>query len=103
MGVDLFDMARSREASANEVLLTQQGPRYPLEHETFVMEAQAYHWMKALDEVRAALVHGTLSSLAERQSLSSPKSVEHLRHHRHLVSQQKDALSSHVRADRLFA
>lgn len=103
MGVDLFDMARSREACASEALLTQQGPRFPLEHETFVMEAQAYHWMKALDEVRAAMVHGTLSTLAERQSLSSPKSVEHLRHHRHLVSQQLDALSSHVRADKLFA
>ena len=103
MGVDLFDMARSREACANEALLTQQGPRFPLDHEAFVMEAQAYHWMKALDEVRAAMIHGTLSTLAERQSLSSPKSVEHLRHHRHLVSQQHDALSSHVKADQLFA
>ena len=43
MGVDLFDLARCREAAANGVLLTSWGPRLPLEHEATSVEAQAYH------------------------------------------------------------
>lgn len=96
MGVDLFDMARAHEASARKVLLTATGPRWPLAHESTTVEHQAYHWIKALDEVRAAVQQGTLNTLAERQSLSSPRLVEHLRHHHRIVSDTPGVLASHV-------
>ncbi len=102
MGVDLFDMARSREASAHGALLTLNGPRFPLSHETSSMEAQAYHWMKALDEVRAALEQGTLATLATQQSLASPRLVEHLRIHHALMAQHDDVLDVHVDAATVF-
>ena len=102
MGVDLFDMARAHEASARKVLLTATGPRWPLAHESTTVEHQAYHWIKALDEVRAAVQQGTLSTLAERQSLSSPRLVEHLRHHHRIVSNTPGVLASHVDAKTEF-
>lgn len=96
MGVDLFDMARAHEAAARNVLLTATGPRWPLSHESTTVEHQAYHWLKALDEVRAAVQQGTLNTLAERQSLSSPRLVEHLRHHHRAVSLSHGMLASHM-------
>ena len=81
MGVDLIDLGRCREAAASGVLLTQQGPREALAHESTTVEAQAYHLMKALDEARAAIAQNTIESLAFRSSFSSPRLVEHLRHH----------------------
>jgi len=95
MGVDLFDLARCREAEANGVLLTAWGPRLPLDHETTTLQAQSYHFMKALDEVRAALESGTLRMLAEKQSLSSPRLVEHLRRHQTLMTERNGNLASH--------
>ena len=95
MGVDLFDLARCREAAANSVLLTMGGPRRPLDHEGTTLEAQAYHMMKAIDEARAAVSSGTLRQLAARQSQSSPRAVEHFRRHQDLVSQHRGNLASH--------
>ena len=95
MGVDVFDLARCREAEANGVLLTAMGPRLPLQHEETSLEAQAYHFMKALDEVRSSVEHGTLRGLAEKQSLSSPRLVEHLRRHQALMCEREGNLASH--------
>lgn len=102
MGVDLFDLARCRQASASGMLLTQHGPRSPLAHEETTVEAQAYHMMKALDETRAAIEQDTVSSLAYRDSLSSPRMVEHLRRHQQLMTEQVGLLASHVDATRVF-
>lgn len=102
MGVDLFDLARCREASANHVLLTAWGPRLPLEHEATTVEAQAYHMVKAIDEVRAAVMAGSLRPLAVQQSQSSPRLVEHLRRHQELVAQQEGVLASHMPATAEF-
>ena len=102
MGVDLFDLARCREAEANGVLLTAWGPRLALEHEETTLEAQAYHFMKALDEVRAAVKSESLRSLAEKQSSSSPRLVEHLRRHHALMCEREGTLSSHQPASRSF-
>lgn len=103
MGVDLFDLARCREASANGVVLSPWGPRLPLEHEATSLEAQAYHMVKALDEVRAAVMSGSLRSLAVQQSQSSPRLVEHLRRHQELVAESEGVLASHMPAATEFA
>lgn len=102
MGVDLFDLARCREAVAHGALLTVNGPRWPLAGESVTMDEQLTHWMAALTEVRAAIQQGTVHTLAERQSLSSPRSVEHLRHHRQQVTQLNGVLASHVSASTTF-
>ena len=103
MGVDLFDLARCREASANGVLLTAWGPRLPLDHEATSVEAQAYHMLKALDEVRAAVMTGSLRTLAVQQSQSSPRLVEHLRRHQELTAEKEGVLASHMPATTEFA
>ena len=95
MGVDLFDLGRCHEAAANGVLLTAWGPRRPLDHEETSIEAQAVQMMKSLDEVRASLVAGQLRTLANRQSLSSPRLVEHLRRHHECMTQRSGNLASH--------
>ena len=95
MGVDLFDLGRCHEAAANGVLLTAWGPRRPLDHEETSIEAQAVQMMKSLDEVRASLVAGQLRTLANRQSLSSPRLVEHLRRHHECMTQRTGNLASH--------
>ena len=102
MGVDVFDLARCREAEASGVLLTAMGPRLPLQHEETSLEAQAYHFMKALDEVRSSVEHGTLRGLAEKQSLSSPRLVEHLRRHQALMCEREGNLASHQPATTEF-
>ncbi len=83
MGVDLFDLSRSRHASSLGVLLTEDGPR-PVEDsldEDCTMSSQLAAWKAALAETRSAIREGSLRELAERQSLSSPRSVERLRRH----------------------
>lgn len=102
LGIDLFDLARCREASANGVMLTPWGPRWPLGHEETTVEAQAYHMMKALDEVRSAVQSGQLRTLANRQSLSSPRLVEHLRRHQELMLNHTGNLASHKPASMEF-
>ena len=102
MGVDLLDLARCRQAAASGMLLTQHGPRAPLAHEETTVEAQAYHMLKALDETRAAIEQNTITSLAYRASLSSPRMVEHLRRHQQLMTERTGLLASHVDASRVF-
>jgi len=105
MGVDLFDLARLRHASSLGVLLTESGPRKVEEtvDEDFGMEAQCTTWVQAISSTRAAIREGTLRELVERQSMSSPRSVEHLRRHDSKVSENGNThsvLSSAVSANR---
>ena len=102
MGVDLFDLARCHQASSVECLLTQNGPRAPLTHETTTIEAQIFHMLKSLDETRAALTNGRLQALAFAQSASSPRMVEHLRRHQAYVAEQQGVVASHVDASEVF-
>ncbi|DAC09139.1 MAG TPA: hypothetical protein D7H88_01905, partial [Candidatus Poseidoniales archaeon] len=83
-------------------MLTPWGPRWPLGHEETTVEAQAYHMMKALDEVRSAVQSGQLRTLANRQSLSSPRLVEHLRRHQELMLNHTGNLASHKPASMEF-
>lgn len=103
-GVDLFDMARSRQASAAGVLLSVGGPRYTVDsmNESSDMDSQLSQWVLAIAETRAALEQGTLRALADKQSLNSPKLVEHLRRHDTLVAGMKGILTSHVDRKRVF-
>ena len=102
MGVDLFDLARCHQAVASQMLLTQNGPRSPLDHEDCSISAQLKHMLQAIDETRAAIAAGTLATLAVRSSLSSPRLVEHLRIHQRLMSNQEGVLSSHEDATKIF-
>lgn len=97
-GVDLFDLSRSRQASAAGVLLTGNGPRHPVQSmgESSSMEDQVEHWKSAIAEVRSALSSDQMRSLVDRQSLNSARSVEHLRRHDALCSTVPGLLSSHV-------
>ena len=45
------------------------------------MESQKEMWIRAISATRSAIREGSLRDLAERQSTSSPRSVEHLRRH----------------------
>ena len=89
LGIDLFDLARSRRACSMGIILTEEGPRVP-EHtmdESHDMETQIEAWKRAIGATRSAIRDGSLRELAERQSLSSPKSVERLRRHDAMMSQ----------------
>ncbi len=105
MGVDLFDLSRSRYSSSLGVLLTESGPRKVEQSldEDFGMESQCALWAQAISSTRAAIREGTLRELAEKQSMSSPRSVEHLRRHDSMVSEignTHSILSSTVNASR---
>ena len=83
LGVDLFDLSRSRSAAALNVLLTSLGPRevdYSI-NEAADMESQCEEWSKSISATRVAIRDGSLRELAEKQSISSPRSVERLRLH----------------------
>jgi len=97
-------LARSRQAAAAGVLLTEQGPRHIVEsmNETADMNAQIYHWKNAIAAVRGAMASDQMRSLADRQSLTSPRLVEHLRRHDILCQNIPGLLSSHVSADFTF-
>ena len=103
-GVDLFDMARSRQASSAGVLLGTGGPRYLIDsmNESSDMKSQLSQWTQAIAETRSALQQGTLRALADKQSLNSPKLVEHLRRHDKLVTGMEGVLASHVSRNRVF-
>jgi len=83
MGVDLFDLARSHRAASQEVILTEDGPRIPEQTmgESCGISTQIAAWERALAATRSAIRDGSLRELAERQSTSSPRSVERLRRH----------------------
>lgn len=92
IGLDLFDLNRSRVASANGILLTSDGPRDPDPSlsEDSSMDSQITHWMQAIASLRSAIRSGTVREQAEKASLSSPRSVERLRRHNKLLLQNVD-------------
>ncbi|MDC3326172.1 DUF5591 domain-containing protein [Euryarchaeota archaeon] len=83
MGVDLFDLARSRHACSLGVLLTENGPREIEESidEDSSISSQIKCWKDSLAATRSAIRSGTLRELVEKQAISSPRSVERLRIH----------------------
>ncbi|MEC9001005.1 MAG: DUF5591 domain-containing protein [Candidatus Thermoplasmatota archaeon] len=89
MGVDLFDLTRSRRAFSMGVILSEEGPRMPEQtlSESSDMRAQVAAWERAIGATRAAIRDGSLRELAERQSTSSPRSVERLRRHDKMMSE----------------
>ncbi|MEC7720719.1 MAG: DUF5591 domain-containing protein [Candidatus Thermoplasmatota archaeon] len=88
MGVDLFDLARSRRAHSMGVILSEDGPRIPEQtlSESHDMEIQVAAWQRSIAATRSAIRDGSLRELAERQSTSSPRSVERLRRHDTMAS-----------------
>ena len=95
-GVDLFDLSRSRQCAAADVLLTGSGPRDLISNESAGMNSQLLHWELALNDIKSHLVNGSLRTLVEQQSLNSPKLVEHLRYHDDLTGDKTDVGISHV-------
>ena len=83
MGVDLFDLARSRHASSLGVILSENGPREVEESidENSSMSSQIIAWKNSLAATRSAIRQGNLRELVEKQAISSPRSVERLRIH----------------------
>ena len=69
LGVDLFDMTRSRQAAASEMLLDRGGPRTPSVElgESASLDAQVDAWRAAVAEVREHLAAGTLRQLVDRK------------------------------------
>ena len=90
MGVDLFDFSRSQEAVARGVILTEDGPREPelTAGEVSDLQTQLEAWERALGATRSAIREGTIRQLAERQALSSPRSVERLRRHDSIMAEK---------------
>ena len=90
-GIDLFDTTRSKQAEAHGAVLTWSGPRLVGENEPDVN-----HWELALTETRSAILNHSLRELAQSQSLSSPRLVEHMRHFDNLISSKEGVLSQIV-------
>ena len=90
MGVDLFDLSRSREATSRGVILSENGPREVDNStgESAEMQTQVDAWVRALSSTRTAIRNGTLRELVESQVLSSPRSVERLRRHDSIMSER---------------
>ena len=90
-GIDLFDTTRSKQAEAHGAVLTWSGPRLLSSDEPDVN-----HWELALTETRSAISNHSLRELAQSQSLSSPRLVEHMRHFDNLISSKEGVLSQIV-------
>jgi|TARA_B100001250_G_scaffold133782_3_gene114360 archaeosine synthase len=88
LGVDLFDLSRSRNASASGLILSESGPREPEETlgEGHGMETQIKHWKSSLSNLRQSIRSGTLREAVENSIGSSPRSVERLRIHDSMMS-----------------
>ncbi|MDP6906849.1 MAG: DUF5591 domain-containing protein [Candidatus Thalassarchaeaceae archaeon] len=88
-GLDLFDISRSQQAVSHNILLSRDGPRNvdSTTGESSGIEAQIAEWKASISSTRAAISNGTLRELAEKQSLNSPRLVEHLRHHDAMLSE----------------
>ena len=102
-GLDLFDLRRSQQAAAQGVLLTRDGPRHvdTTTEESADMDSQLSEWRASLSATRAAIQSGTLRELVEKQSLNSPRLVEHLRRHDSLL-RDSAPLSMHVEKGQRF-
>ncbi|MBT4066314.1 MAG: DUF5591 domain-containing protein [Euryarchaeota archaeon] len=90
-GIDLFDTTRSKQAEAHGAVLTWNGPRMRTEN-----EPEIDHWAAALTETRSAISSQSLRELAQSQSLSSPRLVEHMRYNDILISSKEGVLSQIV-------
>ena len=103
-GVDIFDLSRSRQSSSAGAILTTTGPRFPVESmgESSDMETQVEQWKQSIAAIKSHMNHGTLRSLVDKQSLNSPKLVEHLRVHDEICSSQKGLLASHVSNEKVL-
>jgi archaeosine synthase len=97
-GVDLHDQVRSRQCAASGYVLTASGPR-KLEESG---EPDADHWAIAIAEVRRAIRDSSLRELADRQALTSPRLVEHMRRYDALMAESSDHLSQIVDKGVLF-
>ena len=95
-GVDLFDLSRSRQCAAADILLTSSGPRELVNYESAGMDSQLLQWELALNAIKSHLSSGSLRTLVEQQSLNSAKLVEHLRYHDDLAGKKTDVGISHV-------
>ena len=104
LGVDIFDLTRSRQCSSRGFYLSSNGPRKCSDSTDFaaVMGRQLDYWYEILSEIKSRISQGTLRNLAEMQSLNSPKLVEHLRFHDKLCRSDNDVITSHVPADRVL-
>jgi len=102
-GIDLFDLRRSRQAEAHGILLTRDGPRTidATSGESSSMENQLSEWKASLSAVRSGIQSGSLRELVEKQSLNSPRLVEHLRRHDALLSTDAP-LAKHVAKEQRF-
>jgi len=98
IGVDIFDLSRSRQCAASQLLLTESGPREIASGSTeeYGMDSQLRHWVCAINEIKSRLASGTLRALVEKQSLNSPRLVEHLRHHDEICRLDTNVGISHV-------
>ncbi len=94
-GVDIFDFSRAGFAVASEHLLTAFGPRAPLEGEECSPAVAVNHYDQSLRSVRSAIASGTLRTLAEQQSLNSPKLVEHMRFFDKLLNESTNVMRIH--------
>jgi len=106
MGVDLHDLVRTSQCEAHNALLTNSGPRRTEESLDEVVDRKTHLaiWKAELATVRRAIRDGTLRELVEQRVLSSPRMVEHLRHHDALLAipNQKTVLQSVVATERRF-
>ena len=102
-GLDLFDLRRSQQAFAQGILLSRDGPRHADEScgEAVDMSSQISEWRASLSATRSAIQSGTLRELVEKQSLNSPRLVEHLRRHDALMAECAP-LSMHVEKSQRF-
>ena len=94
-GVDIFDFSRAGFAVASGHLLTAFGPRAQLDGEECSSSVAVTHYDQSLRSVRSAIASGTLRTLAEQQSLNSPKLVEHMRFFDKLVNESNNVMRIH--------
>jgi archaeosine synthase len=90
-GIDLFDTTRSKQAESHGAVLTWNGPRMRTTN-----EPEINHWVAAIAETRSAISSQSLRELAQSQSLSSPRLVEHMRYNDILISKGEGVLSQIV-------
>jgi archaeosine synthase len=102
MGVDLFDLGRTRQSLSIGAMLTSEGPRMPEESlgEVASWESAIAAWTNEFSSVRRAIRDGNLRELVEKRAPNSPRLVEHLRYHDKLLKHPvKSILSSVVPAE----
>ena len=102
-GLDLFDLTRSKQAASRDILLTRDGPRTVdlSMGECSDMDTQISEWKAAISATRSAIRDGTLRELVDKQSLNSPRLVEHLRRHDAMLADAAP-LTQHVSKQQRF-